>query len=998
MSHKRKRKTLAAADYSDSSDDSDYQESVKSAESEHKDKIIDLWMMKIPLHKRRKIRELAGEIYDNIIHMPTHSDVLISKMPFKEKCTTIEQLEILDRTDRYTDDFFQRKKEIIKKLEDYEKTKETNRELEEAELESASLTTTNPMPMKVRILHSDVSKKNKSVLLDKLKTFETLSINDDSHPKLLEWLEWGMKISDRVVPLKVSVADPSSRINEFLYNVKQYMDSKLCGMVKPKERLLELLALRIRNPNATNMSLALCGPPGVGKCLHPDTQILLYLGGMKAAKNISRGDILIGDDGEPRIVLTTTEGKDQMYSVLPEFGDGFIANSVHILTLIDDSTGDIVDIPINEYLQKSDAWKTKYKLFYKPVEYQKQTIKNDPYLVGLLLGSNKKSSDEIVKDYLSKKLDEITKCVQAGTSSDTLETIDKTEIGYLLNHRYIPDEYLYNTRAIRHRLLLGYCDASIAVINRLFEKASTGNAPMSNSTNGTKTVQSNKIGGAGQSNKPARSSQINSQITGSSQINSQITRAVKSSVADKPASTGRMNSDAYSKPNRQTGSQTDDQLNNNRTPKSFKSNKSAGSSRTSTPSRKSSSSRSFSNPPKKKKTAGSSILVNSDITNLTKRTENKGRSDKNKSLALLKNMDVKEHARSAELIEPTELTEYTELKELVLKFTSTILLEQMKFLIRSLGFECRQVNNQLYVIMLDLRTLPDMKIRNTTKFTIEPNESTNYSGFTLNGNGRFLLASCMVTHNTELIQTFCDATEQPFAKINMGGSVDPSHYLGHSYTYTGSTPGVLVRTLANLKTADGRRTKSGILFFDEFDKIGLHSHVGHVFLHISDPVQQKTFQDHYMPDISIDLSNLTFVYSLNDRKNIDAVLQNRLPIIDLPGYTAQEKKEIAMKYIIPKEMKNANLETKNIRFSEDAVDTIISVAAKEDKDGMRRISQFIHTTINKIGAVICSSGSQKIFSYSFEVTYPLTINSELLDKLDIFHSAANDTGYLSMYV
>ena len=153
-----------------------------------------------------------------------------------------------------------------------------------------------------------------------------------------------------------------------------------------------------------------------------------------------------------------------------------------------------------------------------------------------------------------------------------------------------------------------------------------------------------------------------------------------------------------------------------------------------------------------------------------------------------------------------------------------------------------------------------------------------------------------------------------------------------------------------------------------------------------------------MPEITIDLSNLTFVYSMNDRKNIDGVLQNRLPIIELPGYSFQEKKEITTKYIIPKEMKNANITQKELVFTDDAICEIISVASKEDNNGMRKVSQYIQTIINKLGAVMCSDGPNKIFSYSISVKLPIVIDRNLLDKLGIFQASTEPQTYLSMFL
>ncbi len=921
------------------------------SDDNHKDHVINLWMEGVPLYKRRKTRAIACQIYDKLQSMPKRSTILTSKMSFNEKYNIMEQIEILQNMMAGTEDFFQKKRDILKRIEEYDKIEETSQTLEDAERECDKLVSVEPIPLKIQIIRSDVSHKNKIVLLERLKILDTLSTGDDTHAKLMEWIKWGLQISDMIFPLGVSISDGPNKIHEYLYNVKQYMDSKLFGMVRAKERLLELLALRIRNPEARSMSLALCGPPGVGKCLHPDTQILLFFGGMKAAKNIARGDILMGDDNQPRIVMSTSSGIDQMYRIIPEVGDPFITNSVHVLSLYNEFNGQVIDIPLNEYITKADSWKSKHKLFSKPVEYQRQAVKNDPYLVGLLLGSEKKSIDDVIKDYLTKKLDEISACVNSNKTPIALETIDKAEIGYLLNHKYIPDEYLYNTRDVRHKLIKGFCDA-----NTFSTSSSNPNSkPASRSSSITRSNTKNKsVPTTPTSSKSPRSA---------SQPQPRTSSQPRKSILKKPSE--HPNTPKPKSPSVQKNSSSI-----TRTPKS-------------------------STAPPKKYTgrAGTPGPIESKKTKEQVRTPLNG-------LKIFYNLDnnTSNKSRTSRLedFRETILTK----KSKTIKVKDKILYEQFKFLIRSLGFECYQLIDSI-VINNDISELPDITTKNQTTFTVTPYERGDYTGFTLDGNGRFLLASCMVTHNTELMQTFCDATNQPFAKINMGGSVDPTHYLGHSYTYIGSTPGILVRTLTNLKTSNNQRTKSGVLFFDEFDKIGLSSHVGNVFLHVSDPVQQKSFQDHYMPEITIDLSNITFVYSMNDRKNIDAVLQNRLPIVDLTGYTLMEKETIVKRYIIPKALVNANITNDQVIFSNEAIREIVQIANLEDRDGLRRITQYIQNIVNKIGALLCCSAdtvdpTKKIFSYSISGELPIPITIELLNQLKIFDQSVNIT-HLSMY-
>jgi ATP-dependent Lon protease len=319
------------------------------------------------------------------------------------------------------------------------------------------------------------------------------------------------------------------------------------------------------------------------------------------------------------------------------------------------------------------------------------------------------------------------------------------------------------------------------------------------------------------------------------------------------------------------------------------------------------------------------------------------------------------------------------------KIKDKILHEQVKFILRSTGFKTLDFADHI-LVESDFDIIPQIDTKHQTNFIVREHGRGNYAGFTLDGNGRFLLSSCLVTHNTELIQTFCEATNQPFAKINMGGKMDSAHYLGSSYTYIGSKPGILATTMTNMKTKSGELTKSGVIFFDEFDKIGDAKDVSNAFLHISDPTQQHTFQDTYMPDINIDLSNITFVYSMNNPNMLNAVLRDRLPIIHIKAYTREEKKTIVRKYIIPKLLTNVKLLPSDIKINDDAIDYLISEASEP---GMRTIQHRIQQLLNKICVILTTGQTQlKIFSYNLQLSIPCVVTKEIAEKL--VHIVRND--------
>jgi hypothetical protein len=272
-------------------------------------------------------------------------------------------------------------------------------------------------------------------------------------------------------------------------------------------------------------------------------------------------------------------------------------------------------------------------------------------------------------------------------------------------------------------------------------------------------------------------------------------------------------------------------------------------------------------------------------------------------------------------------------------------------------------------------------------FSIEYLGMGEYNGFTLDGNGRFLLGDGIVSHNTNLAQSIANAISLPFTKINMGGSTDVSYFMGHGYTYTGSSPGIIVKTLANMGC------KNGFIYLDEFDKMSsFNDKVSHTFLHISDPIQQQDFQDQYMPEIKIDLSNITFIYSFNDKNNINPILLNRIPIIEMPGYSFADKMIIAKDYLIPKIM--ANFQMQGVSFAQDAIIKLINMSEPSDRHGIRTLKQYISDVISKINVLLLTEGKLNV-SYAFQIELPFVILSKHIDKLQIKYQ---EPGYKDMYM
>ena len=319
---------------------------------------------------------------------PTVRDILTIPMSTKDREQAFKEF-IAYHNNMHPSDYFTGRKELSDKLLAFKDAMFTKRDIDKMEkLEGSLKTTRSQLPLKYQILSLDTTDENKRIILQKLETLESLSTSSDDYPKCKEWIHCALSMPYNKY---ISINVKQGEYNKFIIDAKKKLDSKLYGMDLVKEQILEILNSKIQNPKAKN-KLALVGPPGVGKCLAPDTKILMYAGGIKRADEIEMGDILMGDDSSPRLVSSICTGMEEMYKVSLEYfkqttanskyQTSFTANAPHIMTVC--YNGTIFDIPIISYMLLSDETKAQiYGVKSGFIEYNSQMYLRNGYVNGV---------------------------------------------------------------------------------------------------------------------------------------------------------------------------------------------------------------------------------------------------------------------------------------------------------------------------------------------------------------------------------------------------------------------------------------------------------------------------------------------------------------------------------------------------------------------------------------------------------------------------------------
>jgi ATP-dependent Lon protease len=205
---------------------------------------------------------------------------------------------------------------------------------------------------------------------------------------------------------------------------------------------------------------------------------------------------------------------------------------------------------------------------------------------------------------------------------------------------------------------------------------------------------------------------------------------------------------------------------------------------------------------------------------------------------------------------------------------------------------------------------------------------------------------------TSLGQSIADATGRPFVRISLGGVRDEAEIRGHRRTYVGALPGRILHALKKAKV------KNPIMLLDEVDKLGV-GWMGSpeaALLEVLDPEQNKTFTDHYL-EIPFDLSEVLFICTANDLSTLSAPLRDRLEIIELSGYTADEKLHIAKRHLVPKALKAHAIPTGSLTISDAAISAIVRDYTREA--GVRQLGRELTKLCRALALEVARASDQK---------------------------------------
>ncbi len=234
--------------------------------------------------------------------------------------------------------------------------------------------------------------------------------------------------------------------------------------------------------------------------------------------------------------------------------------------------------------------------------------------------------------------------------------------------------------------------------------------------------------------------------------------------------------------------------------------------------------------------------------------------------------------------------------------------------------------------------------------------------------------------------------KRPFEFFSLGGASDSANFVGHAFTYEGSTWG---RIADSLMTA---RCMNPVMYFDELDKVSETAHgqeIVSMLIHMTDRSQNSQFHDRYFAGIDFDLSQCLFVFSFNDESKVHPVLKDRMQVIHCSGYTADEKKIILTQYVWPQILERIKMD--GLTISDEAIKFLISEYSKEE-EGVRTLMRAVESLVTRINLLrIADEETAKSYKFYTKIKLPLTIDTELARHILEDHATQVNESWRHLY-
>lgn len=220
--------------------------------------------------------------------------------------------------------------------------------------------------------------------------------------------------------------------------------------------------------------------------------------------------------------------------------------------------------------------------------------------------------------------------------------------------------------------------------------------------------------------------------------------------------------------------------------------------------------------------------------------------------------------------------------------------------------------------------------------------------------------------------------QRPFVFFALGGASDIANYVGHSYTYEGSTWGRIADSL--MQTG----SMNPVMYFDELDKVSTTAHgeeIISMLIHLTDRSQNTEFHDRYFAGIDFDMSQCLFVFSFNDIEKVHPILRDRMTVIECGGYNEKDKQEILKNHVWPQILDRLKFSADQVAFTDDAIKFVIEEYSKSES-GVRNLIRAVETMMTRLNMLrVSQHESMKEYPFYMEVQFPLQITKKVIQTL-----------------